>query len=94
MLYSPSFALSFLIATLVGAVGHLITGGPVRKLILFILASWVGFAIGQAFGEIMDIQAMRIGAVNVMAGTLGSVTGVITAAILALRRDRVGDFEG
>ncbi len=80
---SPSFTFGLLLATFYGALAHLILGGGGRRLLFYILAAWVGFALGQAIGEVMEIQILAIGPTNVLAATLGSVVALATTAVLS-----------
>jgi hypothetical protein len=83
---TPSFTFGILLGALYGALGHLIIGGNVRRLIALILAAWIGFAIGQAAGQVMDIRALAVGSVNVLSASLGSLIAVAAAAVLSARR--------
>jgi hypothetical protein len=75
-----------MLATLYGAFAHLVLGGRGREFVSYILAAWIGFAIGQAFGNVMDIRVLAIGTTNTMAATLGSLVALATLAFLANRR--------
>ncbi len=86
MIFSPALTFGLLLATLYGALTHLIIGGSGRILLLYILTSWVGFAIGQATGRVMGIHIWAIGAIGVITGTLGSAIALTTAVLLSGRR--------
>jgi hypothetical protein len=88
---SPSFTFGLLTATLYGAIAHLLLGGNGRRLLFLILASWVGFAIGQAVGDVMDITVMAVGPTNLFAASLGSLLGIATTAILTARPSSQAD---
>ncbi len=75
-----------MLATLYGAMAHLILGGDGRRLVFFILAAWVGFAIGQAAGQVMNIRVLAIGPTNTLTATLGSLIALVTTAVLSARR--------
>jgi hypothetical protein len=68
---SPAIVFSFLLATLYGSVFHWVVGGDARRLALLLLASWLGFTLGQALGE--GLALWRIGTVNMMSASLGAV---------------------
>lgn len=86
MIFSPALTFGVLLATLYGALTHLIMGGSGRILLLYILTSWVGFAIGQAAGQVMGIHVWAIGAISVITGTLGSAIALTTTVLLSGRR--------
>lgn len=85
MALSPSFTFGLLTATLLGAIAHLLLGGNGRRLLFLILASWIGFAIGQAVGDVMDITMLAVGPTNLFAASLGSLLAIVTTAILTAR---------
>jgi uncharacterized membrane protein YeaQ/YmgE (transglycosylase-associated protein family) len=86
MVLSPAFTFGLLIATLYGALAHLLMGGDGRRLMGMIFAAWVGFAIGQAVGQVMGIRALPLGSINLLSATLGSLMVVALVAFLAHRR--------
>ncbi len=83
---SPAVVLSFILATLYGAACHLIFGGNARRLALLLLASWLGFTLGQVFGAILGVELFSIGPVNTFAATLGSVLALIVTLLLTGKR--------
>ena len=87
MILSPSFAFGVLLATLYGALAHIILGGNGRRLAFFLIASWLGFALGQGVGQVLQIRILSIGPTNVLPATLGSIIALITAVILSARGD-------
>ncbi len=82
----PTFTFGFILATLFGAVFHLIVGGDVRRLALFLLAGWLGFSLGQALGTMLGINIVSIGQMRVVAASLGSIVALIAANVLTSRR--------
>ncbi len=86
MSISPAFTFGLLLATLYGAVAHLIAGGDGRRLVGLIAAAWVGFAIGQGAGQILSIRLFAVGPLNLFSATLGAAIGCLTAAVLSARR--------
>ncbi|MBX3061751.1 MAG: hypothetical protein U0528_16715 [Anaerolineae bacterium] len=69
---APSIVLGFILATIYGAVFHVIFGGDLRRMALFLLASWLGFTLGQLFGSVGGVRVLAIGQVNIFSATLGS----------------------
>ena len=68
----PALLLAFLIASLYGAVYHLVRGGDGKRLALYLLLAWLGFAAGHWFGEWRGWLLIRFGTINLGAGTVGS----------------------
>ena len=83
---SPTLTFAFILATLYGAVFHLILGGDARRLALLLLSSWLGFAFGQLVGVTFMIDFFDIGALRVVPATLGSITALVAVSVLTSRR--------
>jgi hypothetical protein len=79
---SPAVILGFILATLYGAVFHLIFGGELRRLALFLLVSWLGFALGQFFGTIGGFKLLSIGQINTFSATLGAWLALLATHFL------------
>ena len=86
MTVSPALTFGLLLATLYGALAHLILGGDGRALFFYILSSWIGFSIGHGVGQVMGIHGFSIGPINVLTGTLGSIIALVATAFLSLQR--------
>jgi hypothetical protein len=69
--------LGFLLATAYGAGFHLLMGGPARRIAVFLIAAWIGFAAGQITGDLLQISWFKLGAVHLLAASVGSWTAVI-----------------
>ncbi|MBZ0315802.1 MAG: hypothetical protein DPW16_01440 [Chloroflexi bacterium] len=78
----PSIVFGFIIATLYGSIFHFITGGDARRLAVFLLASWIGFALGHITGDLLNINFLDIGSLNMLNATLGSVVALVVARFL------------
>lgn len=85
MIFAPAFTFAVLLATLYGALTHLMIGGNFRTLSVLVLAAWLGFSLGHGAGEVLQINAIRIGEVNVFSGTLGALIALITASVFLWR---------
>lgn len=83
MLPSPSVVFGFLLATLYGAFFHLIFGGDARRLALYLLAGWMGFALGHLFGVLFGFRLLNIGPINTFAATLGAWLALVLARFLS-----------
>lgn len=82
---TASYLLAFILPTLYGAVFHLWLGGSARRLLLYLLASWVGFATGQVVGGVIGFTILSAGPVHLVSATLGSGLALFTARWLAQR---------
>ncbi len=71
-LFSPGFLFALLLATAYGAGFHLLFGGRLIKLLLYLLAAWMGFAIGQWAGATLGISLLDVGPVRTFAASLGA----------------------
>jgi uncharacterized membrane protein YjjB (DUF3815 family) len=69
---APGYAVAFVLATVYGAGFHLVFGGPLRKLVFYLFASWLGFAVGHWCGVILGIRLLAIGPVHTFSASLGS----------------------
>ncbi len=79
---SPSLVFSFVLATLYGAAFHLVSGGDARRLALFLLAAWLGFGLGQSFGEMIGITWLDIGPLHMLVATVGAWLALVVARLL------------
>jgi hypothetical protein len=79
----PSLLFAFALSTLYGAGFHLWQGGSSRRLALYLLAGWLGFALGQLLGDRLGIHVLRLGQVNFFSATLASVIALFAGRWLA-----------
>lgn len=79
---------AFIVATLLGAVFHLIVGGDARRLALFLLAGWLGFAIGHIVGVSLEIDLLNIGTLRVFPAVVGALITLVVALLLTAQRPR------
>ncbi|MCO5184874.1 MAG: hypothetical protein M9941_14060 [Anaerolineae bacterium] len=64
--------LGFLLATAYAAAFHLFFGGSGGRIVLYVLASWVGFVIGQLFGRWLGIDWFSLGTIHLLSASIGS----------------------
>lgn len=84
MLAPPSgLVLAFLLSTAYGAGFHFIMGGPAKRILLYILSSWLGFTLGHLIGDILNIELLKLGAVHLFSASLGAWIALITSRLLA-----------
>ena len=79
----PSLIFAFLIASLYGALYHLIRGGGPGRLFLYLILSWAGFALGHLVGIWQGWLLLPVGQLNLGMSTLGSL-------VLLIGRDLFG----
>ena len=79
---SPSVTFGFILATLYGATFHLIVGGDARKLALYLLAGWLGFALGHIAGVVFGVDVLSIGPLRTLSATLGAWLALFVARLL------------
>lgn len=84
----PTLTFAFIAATLVGATFHLIVGGDARRLALFLLAGWLGFAVGHLVGVALEINLYNIGTLRVLPAAVGSLITLVVALLLTAQRPR------
>ena len=84
----PTLTLGFILATLFGAVFHLIFGGDARRLALYLLAGWVGFGIGHLLGVTLNVNFLNIGPLHVLSASIGALVALFVANALSTNRAR------
>lgn len=92
MVFSSALAFGLLLSTFYAALAHLLLRGGGLRLVLFILASWIGFALGEGIGDVLNITALSLGPTNVLTATIGSALAILAAAILSGRSADSGEF--
>ena len=69
---SAALVFGFLIATSYGAGFHFFMGGPAKRIILYVLSAWLGFAIGHLLGDFFNIEVFKLGAIHLLSASLGA----------------------
>lgn len=82
----PILTFAFVIATLIGAVFHFVVGGDARRLAIFLLAGWLGFALGHLLGNTLDIDLLMIGELRMFSAAGGAMFALFVAYILTTSR--------
>lgn len=75
--------LGFLLATAYGAGFHFILGGPARRILLYVLAAWIGFALGHILGDLINLEFLKLGALHLFSASLGAWIALIASWWLA-----------
>jgi len=82
---APSVVFGFVLATLYSTSFHFLLGGDARRLALFILAGWIGFALGQILGDLMNLDFAGIGPLNFCPATSGAYLALLVVLVLTRR---------
>lgn len=69
---ASGLVLGFLLATVYGAAFHLFFGGSIRQIILYLLAAWFGFVVGQLIGDILNFELLKLGKIHLVSASLGA----------------------
>ena len=83
MVAASGLILGFLLATAYGAGFHFLVGGPARRIILYLVAAWIGFAIGHFVGDLINLNWLRLGALQLFSASVGAWVGLILSWWLA-----------
>lgn len=75
-------------ATLYGAIFHLIRGGDVRRLAIYMLAGWIGFLLGQMVGMMTEFPFFNIGPIHMVTATLGALIALFFTQFIMSRSMR------
>jgi hypothetical protein len=69
---ASGLVLGFLLATIYGAGFHLIFGGPIKRILVYLAAAWLGFFIGQFLGDFFNFELLKLGKIHLVSATLGA----------------------
>lgn len=62
----------FLLATIYGALFHLLFGGPLKRILFYLFAAWSGFLVGQFVGDILNFEILKLGKIHLVSASLGA----------------------
>jgi hypothetical protein len=79
---ASGLVLGFLLATAYGAGFHLVVGGPARRILLYVVASWIGFTTGHFLGDLLNIDILKLGAVYLFSASIGSWMALLVSWLL------------
>jgi len=80
---ASALVLGFLLSTAYGAGFHFLIGGPARRIILYLVAAWMGFALGHFLGDLLNIELFKLGALHLFSASLGAWIALIASWWLA-----------
>lgn len=75
--------LGFLLASAYAAAFHFIMGGPIRRILLYLVVAWVGFIAGQFVGDFLGIDLIKLGALHLLTASIGAWVALLLAWWLA-----------
>ncbi len=79
---NPIYIFAFIIATMHGLGFHFVMGGDARRMVLFVVTSWLGFLLGQYIGGHIDIALLKIGIIHLLPASAGALMLLIFAHVL------------
>lgn len=82
----PTLTFGFVIATLLGAGFHFVMGGDARRLGLYLLAGWIGFAFGHLLGASIELRIFDIGALHFLSAVVGAIISLVLSRLLIPNR--------
>jgi len=68
----PAFLFGSLVSWLLASVFHLVVSGNIKRIILYILFSWIGFWAGNYLGIYFGINLLKWGLVDYGMAVIGS----------------------
>ena len=68
----PYLLFSALIGAIYGTLFHLWRGTSIKDLPVYLLTGIVGFALGQALGDLIGLDILMIGAIHILEATITS----------------------
>ncbi|MEK7682429.1 MAG: hypothetical protein AAB321_00080 [Chloroflexota bacterium] len=80
---TPGLYFALLVSTGMGLLFHLIRGGGLGRLLLYLVTAWVAFLAGQLVAEWLNWHFLRVGPINLFAAVLAALLGLMTASLLA-----------
>ena len=69
---ASGLVLGFLLASIYGAAFHLVFGGPIKRILAYLFAAWLGFFIGQFIGDFMNFEILKLGKIHLASASLGA----------------------
>ena len=79
---APGFYLGFLIATGLGLAFHIVRGGGMSRMLLYVGTAWLSFFVGHIVAELLEWHLLRVGPINLFGALLATAIGLILASVL------------
>ena len=82
------FILGLTIASACAFLFHILRGGSLKRLTIYLVSAWIGFFSGHLLGELINLQLLRLGSINLFPALLGTVLSLFLTAILVKPNSR------
>ena len=76
------FILGLTIASASAFLFHILRGGNLKRLAIYLAAAWIGFFAGHLLGELTNWNLLRVGSLNLFPALLGTLLSLVLTAIL------------
>lgn len=80
----PSILIGIVISSLYGAVFHLIKGGGLGRLLLYLILAWIGFWLGHIIASRLGWSFLPYGPLQLGSATLGAAATLFLGHWLSL----------
>lgn len=80
----PIFIFGLVLSTLYGALYHFWKGGSLKRLLLLVGLSWIGFWVGHFLGVAAHLTFAAVGVLNTGMATIGSLIFLVVGDWLSL----------
>ncbi|MBE9479742.1 MAG: hypothetical protein IMY80_07235 [Chloroflexi bacterium] len=82
------FILGLTIASACAFLFHILRGGSLKRLAIYLVSAWIGFFSGHLLGELIDWQLLRLGSINLFPALLGTILSLVLTAVLVKPNSR------
>ncbi len=76
---AAGLVLGFLLSTAYGSGFHVIMGGPARRILLYVLAAWIGFGLGHFIGDLLNISIFQLGTLHLLTASIGAWIALLSS---------------
>ncbi|MCK5317007.1 MAG: hypothetical protein KAJ55_03790 [Anaerolineales bacterium] len=76
------FLLGLTIASACAFLFHILRGGRLKRLALYLASAWIGFFSGHLLSELINWQLLRLGSINLFPALLGTILSLVLTAVL------------
>ncbi len=82
------FVLGLTIASSCAFLFHILRGGTLKRLAIYMLSAWIGFFSGHILSELINWQLLRFGSINLFPALLGAILSLVLTAVLVQPNSR------
>jgi hypothetical protein len=82
------FILGLTIASACAFLFHILRGGSLKRLAIYMISAWIGFFSGHLLGELINWQLLRLGSINLFPALLGTILSLVLTAVLVKPNSR------